>query len=182
MPSANDRAAFDFLTSKGLTDFQAAGVIGNLLQESGNNPVQGQIGGGPGRGIAQWESPGRWDTLVAQAAGRDPFALQTQLDFLWKELSTIPYLGLADLKRTTNVDAATLVFCNKFERPRVANMPRRQKLAREVLAAFGSLPPPEEESTVFWKVAIPIAVFAGGFWYAQRQGWLKPIPGLRWRA
>ena len=53
--SANAKTAFDYFKAKGLTDAQAAGVVGNLDHEDpGLNPDQHQIGGGPGRGIAQW--------------------------------------------------------------------------------------------------------------------------------
>ena len=41
---------------------QAAGIIGNLDQESGMDPTISQYDGGPGRGIAQWSTGGRWDT------------------------------------------------------------------------------------------------------------------------
>ena len=58
---ANDQAAFDYFLGKGLTNFQAAGIVGNLDQESGVEPTSVQ-GGGPGRGIAQWSVGGRWDT------------------------------------------------------------------------------------------------------------------------
>src|SRR5262249_54616816 len=58
---ANDRAAYDYFVGKGLTSFQAAGIVGNLDQESGVNPGAVQYGGGPGRGIAQWSVGGRWD-------------------------------------------------------------------------------------------------------------------------
>src|ERR1700722_8349960 len=57
----NDQAAFDYFLGKGLANFQAAGIVGNLDQESGVNPTAVQSGG-PGRGIAQWEVGGRWDT------------------------------------------------------------------------------------------------------------------------
>src|SRR5262245_59249479 len=59
---ANDFAAFTFFVSKGLTPIQAAGIVGNLDQESGVDPNSVQYGGGPGRGIAQWSVGGRWDT------------------------------------------------------------------------------------------------------------------------
>src|SRR5438552_11911679 len=69
---ANDQAAYVFFVGKGLKNFQAAGIVGNLDQESGVNPSSVQSGG-PGRGIAQWSVGGRWDTstndnLVAYAA------------------------------------------------------------------------------------------------------------------
>ena len=35
---ANDEAAFDFFVGKGLTNVQAAGIVGNLDQESGVDP------------------------------------------------------------------------------------------------------------------------------------------------
>ena len=60
--SSDDQAAYEFFVGKGLTDFQAAGIVGNLDQESGVDPTAVQYGGGPGRGIAQWSVGGRWDT------------------------------------------------------------------------------------------------------------------------
>src|ERR1041384_917946 len=73
-PSPNDEAAFMFFVGKGLSAVQAAGVVGNLDQESQMNPNAAQPGG-PGRGIAQWSVGGRWDTsandnVVAFARGR----------------------------------------------------------------------------------------------------------------
>ena len=43
-------AAYDFFVAKGLANFQSAGIVGNLDQESGVNPGSVQYGGGPGRG------------------------------------------------------------------------------------------------------------------------------------
>src|SRR5215510_6834875 len=60
---ANDKTAYDYFVGKGLTNFQSAAVVGNLDQESGVNPTISQAGGGPGRGIAQWSTGGRWDTI-----------------------------------------------------------------------------------------------------------------------
>ncbi|MDN5727116.1 MAG: phage tail tip lysozyme, partial [Propionibacteriales bacterium] len=61
---ANEKAAFDYFVAKGLTTVQAAGVIGNLDQESGMDPTISELSGGPGRGIAQWSAGGRWDTYA----------------------------------------------------------------------------------------------------------------------
>src|ERR1017187_2975403 len=57
---ANEQPAFDFFVGKGLTTFQAAGIVGNLVQESNVSPTSVQAGG-PGRGIAQWSTGGRWE-------------------------------------------------------------------------------------------------------------------------
>ena len=50
--NANSRVAFDYFLGKGLTAVQAAGIVGNLMQESNVDPTAVQPGG-PGRGIAQ---------------------------------------------------------------------------------------------------------------------------------
>lgn len=127
----NVEIAFNYLVGKGLTEEQAAGVVGNLIVESiGVNPTQQQIGGGPGRGIAQWEVGGRWDTLLQFASIQklDPLDLGTQLDFLWWEFTGEPEVpGLTGgyeraaydhLKATTTVAEAAASFMTKFERPK----------------------------------------------------------------
>ena len=119
--NTNDKAAFDYFVGKGLTNFQAAGIVGNLDQESGVNPNAVQPGG-PGRGIAQWSVGGRWDTdandnaqWYASKQGESVSSLQLQLDFIWYELTTFSGYGLSTLKQTTNVTDATVVFETDFE-------------------------------------------------------------------
>src|SRR6476620_7954591 len=56
----NPRTAFNYFVSKGLTQTQAAGIVGNLMQESSVMPTAVQPGG-PGRGIAQWSVGGRFN-------------------------------------------------------------------------------------------------------------------------
>src|SRR4051812_1918394 len=53
LAASNDEIAFDYFVSKGLTERQSAGIVGNLVQESGSpiNPYADQPGG-PGMGIA----------------------------------------------------------------------------------------------------------------------------------
>ena len=55
----NNQTAFDFFVGHGLTKEQSAGIVGNLMAESGDpiNPRAVQPGG-PGRGIAQWSVGG----------------------------------------------------------------------------------------------------------------------------
>jgi hypothetical protein len=77
---------------RGLTAVQSAGIVGNLIQESGVNPRSNQAGG-PGMGIAQWSEGGRWEQLkkwVAENNKGDPFSLGAQLDFLWHEMADVP--------------------------------------------------------------------------------------------
>src|ERR1043165_8022257 len=64
----NPHAAFNFYKAKGLSDVQAAGIVGNLMQESSVSPTAVESGGGPGRGIAQWSIGGRWNSGSDSAA------------------------------------------------------------------------------------------------------------------
>lgn len=131
--------AYRFLVSKGLRDFQAAAIVGNLRQESGLNPRLEAIdtNGLVSRGVAMWQ-PERWQRL--SGSGRDPWELQTQLEFLWHELMTIPALGLEQLAASTSLEDATIVFQNKFERCGVCHTSNRIAYAREVLDCFASRP------------------------------------------
>jgi hypothetical protein len=137
-PSPNDEIAFRFFVDRGLTDVQAAGIVGNLDQESQMNPNAVQ-GGGPGRGIAQWSIGGRWDNLVAHAAatGRSPWSLDLQLEYVWHELVSYPSFGLAQLKAATTVEAATIAFQDRFERCGVCHQATRISYAYAALAAYG---------------------------------------------
>lgn len=147
---ANDKACYTYFVGKGLTPFQSAGIVGNLDQESGADPTAVQPGG-PGRGIAQWSTGGRWDTssgdnLAAYASshgGVSVWGLGVQLDFIWYELTTFPGYGLAALKATTNVTDATTVFMSKFEICGTCASTNRINYAKAVLAAYGSTTTPD---------------------------------------
>ncbi|MCW3030302.1 MAG: hypothetical protein JWM66_435, partial [Solirubrobacterales bacterium] len=143
---ANDKPAYDFFVAKGLTNFQAAGIVGNLDQESGVNPGSVQFGGGPGRGIAQWSVGGRWDTSAndnvlayAKTKGESSGTLNLQLEFIWYELTTIGY-GYSQLKATTNVTDATVAFMAKYEICGTCDQTQRVTYAKSVLAAYGATP------------------------------------------
>ena len=147
---ANDKTAYDYFRGKGFTNFQAAGIVGNLDQESGLDPTISQQGGGPGRGIAQWSAGGRWDTdagdnCVAFAAmnNESPDTLSTQLDFIMFELDNFSDYGLTMLKASTNVTDATNDFELGFEGCDIADEcdgDSRVSYAMSVLAAYGNDP------------------------------------------
>jgi hypothetical protein len=129
--------AFKFFVRKGLTPVQAAGVVGNLMQESHANPRAVQEGG-PGRGIAQWSMGARWSSLVsfAHSHSASPWSLDTQLQFLWHELSTVPGYGLDSLRAAKTVPAATEVFAKRFEVCGECRDQQRIAFAHEALSAF----------------------------------------------
>jgi hypothetical protein len=171
--SANAAIAFDFLVGKGLSHEQAAGVIGNLQSESGLNPrsdAPDPTKTDPyarGRGIASWGPP-RWRNLITFAAGRDPWSLDTQLDFLWHELESEPGLGLAPLRATTTVEDATVVFQNRFENPdrALAHTDKRIERARAALFALPRCRPPvipPRGSTVAVAATVGAVVAAVGY-------------------
>ncbi|PWJ27165.1 peptidase inhibitor family I36 [Branchiibius hedensis] len=136
---SNKEVAFDFFVGKGLTARQSAGIVGNLVVESGVDPTIKQIGGGPGRGIAQWSVGGRWDhdskdnvIWYAGQKGTSSLSLSTQLNFTWYELNTFSTYGLSSLKGTTTISSATTTFMSKFERCGACNSTARVNAATDV--------------------------------------------------
>jgi hypothetical protein len=142
---------FNYLTdpAKGLTPAQAAGVIGNMITESGLNPerLQGtalndlttaqQAGNSSlGWGIVQWTPAGKMINPTLQAH-KDPNDLGVQLDFLWNQLNTNEKAALDALKQTSTPEAAAQSFEVKYERPSAINLvlslPIRQLQAIAVL-------------------------------------------------
>ncbi len=143
----NQKIAYSYFIAKGLKNYQSAGIVGNLIQESGVVPTSAQLGGGPGRGIAQWSVNDRWngtkgDNLfqfaMSNDGGASPQALTTQLDFIWWELTNIPRYGFAQLKATGNVTDATTVFMSKYEICGKCASSQRIKYAQQALASFGN--------------------------------------------
>lgn len=140
--SNNPRTAFNYFVSKGLTQNQAAGIVGNLMQESSVMPTAVQPGG-PGRGIAQWSVGGRFNsgskslTAYATARGLNKWALQTQLDFIWYELATVGGYGLSELRASTSLSGAVTVFQNKYEICGACAQGKRLTYAQQVLSQYG---------------------------------------------
>lgn len=147
--SNNEEKTWNFFAEKGFTNAGAAGIMGNLEQESGIDPTKKQYGGGPGRGLCQWEKGARWDTLVAWAKeqGRDEWDINTQLDFMWKELTTPGdyskylldknYGGIEALRSTDDYKWAVRAFEDSFERAGKPNYPQRYEYAEEFLKKYG---------------------------------------------
>lgn len=164
---ANDKTAFDFFVGKGLTNFQAAGIVGNLDQESGVDPTIAQYGGGPGRGIAQWSVGGRWDTGTDSVAhyanqqGASIYSLNLQLEFIWWELTNVGY-GYSQLKATTNVTDATIAFMDKYEICGTCASSQRIAYAKDVLDAYGQIAYGASYVSQSWPLATdPLVIHCG---------------------
>lgn len=135
-PNEATKMAYNYyVNEKKLSPHIAAGIIGNLYQESGLNPKSVENNGGNGRGIAQWDVRDRWPAMQKWAAanGKDPSALTTQLDYILVE----PGQESAIRKTLASKDQneATLVFGRKFERPKesAAQWNIRQAMANSLL-------------------------------------------------
>lgn len=136
--------AFNFFKSRGYSKEAAAGIIGNLMQESGTdlNPSLHQKGG-PGRGLAQWTvGSDRWRQLLSYAKKKgtkwDDF--QTQLEFIDQEMNNKnlnPFWrkqnsSLQAFKNQKSVDNATYLFDRVYERSGKPMMKNRKKYANQV--------------------------------------------------
>jgi tail lysozyme len=141
--SSNEHAAFDYFVARGLSKRQAAGIVGNLIQESSVRPTAVEFGGGPGRGIAQWSVGGRWNSThhdnVAWYAGQHKesrWALHTQLAFTWYELHTVGGYGLTALRKDKTIRTATITFERDFEKCGTCDQSKRISYATQVYNAF----------------------------------------------
>ena len=110
------KKALEFFQSKGLNAFQAAGIVGNLIHESGlNTTIKGD--GGKAFGIAQWH-PDRQKGLkeLAKLKGTDISDFDTQLEYVWQELNSTEKKALDKLLNSKNTQEATMAFMS-YERP-----------------------------------------------------------------
>ncbi|MGB3023654.1 MAG: phage tail tip lysozyme [Candidatus Saccharimonadales bacterium] len=122
-PSENETITWTFLTGKGLSREQTAGIMGNLQQEHGFNTT--------GDGLAQWTG-GRKATLLSRP---DPYSIHTQLDFMWYEL-TGPYASvLTHIQAQTTVEGSVRVFQNEYERCGICAESKRIQYAYNILAS-----------------------------------------------
>lgn len=155
--SDNAEKIWNFLKSKGFSDEQVAGIMGNLAYESGGDPTflkatstveLQRIGGGVGGfGLAQWTDDRRVKiTNTAIVEGRNLTDLDFQLDYLYQEVQTrterdggskTEEQGIKELK---TVEEVTEYFNYNYERPNslVANVPKRVEFARGFLAKYGT--------------------------------------------
>lgn len=86
--NSNAEIVWNFCVSQGFTTQAAAAVIGNMQQESGVDPAKAQSGGGPGRGLLQWEQGSdRFNSLCQYASqmGKDWTDIQAQLLYFVQE-------------------------------------------------------------------------------------------------
>ncbi len=124
-PTQNEQISWGFLFAKGLTREQVAGIMGNLMQEHRFNTT--------GDGLAQWTGSRQ---AKLRAMYPDSFTtIQSQLDYLWYEL-TGPYAKvLSGIQAQSTVEGAVRVFQNQYERCGVCVEGLRIQYAYDILAS-----------------------------------------------
>ena len=96
------RQAVGYFVNKGLTREQAAGLVGNLMRESGMNIAAINPNSGA-YGLGQWL--GNRKTRLFRRYGYHP-TFEQQLDYIWDELNTSHRRGLQMLRASETVDDA----------------------------------------------------------------------------
>ena len=147
------RIIFDRLVKGGLTKTAAAGIVANIGVETGYtyDPNTHQYGGGPGRGLVQWEKGGRYDTdpinlrSFAESRKSSWNDLNTQIDFILHELNTHPEYKLVkkELNASKNIPTATRIFLEKYEKAGEPHIEDRLKVAKQIQDAGYLKPKPK---------------------------------------
>ncbi|MDR0596222.1 MAG: phage tail-type lysozyme domain-containing protein [Clostridiales Family XIII bacterium] len=124
-PSSNRDHIWNYLVKAGFSDEQTAGIMGNIKQEHGYETS--------GDGLAQWQGNRRAKLLSM----KNPHSLQTQLDFLVKVELDGSYSGIKKaLLECKTIDEATILFCNRYERPGIPAMSKRIAFAHEAYEIY----------------------------------------------
>jgi hypothetical protein len=130
----------DLMRDLGLTEVQAAGILGNIGLECGGfqhlqeiNPTRG-IGG---LGWCQWTGPRRTKFVNwATENGLDCSSYKANYGYLLSELKGAYASSVRSLKKTQAVEAATTDFMHTFENPGILNLSQRINFAKLALKEF----------------------------------------------
>lgn len=149
----NFNKVWKFFKDLKFSDEATAGIMGNLQQESQMDPKSKQYNGGPGRGLAQWETKkirggsGRWETLekFADRHNLDKWDLYTQLKFIWWELTEEPWIksqvkkyagSLEQFMKIKNIDDAIIKWERLYEQAGNPVLGDRKKFAYAIYTRF----------------------------------------------
>ena len=169
----NAKRIWDYLKNKGLNDYAVAGIMGNLKAESDLNPKNLQnrsekrlgltdneyteavdngtytdfASDNAGYGLAQWTYCSRKQNLLDLAKSRNKSVgdLETQLDFLWKELQGFKTV-IATLRNATSILEASNIILRDYER--ATNQTESNQNSRATLGAeyYGKYAENEKET------------------------------------
>jgi hypothetical protein len=118
----NDKGkySYNYLISKGLTPVAAAGIVGNLVAESGlDTKIKGTADDKDSVGIAQWHSERKEGLMnFAKNQGKNYDSLNVQLDYILHELQQPQYKDtFYNLQSAKTPTESTNIFMNSYEKP-----------------------------------------------------------------
>ncbi len=116
--SSGQDQAMNYFMSQGLSKDQAAGIVGNLMQESGVGIDPNAKNATGHRGIAQWDK-NRWSNFEkwAKKKGLDVNTREAQLQWIMEEMRTGDGgLGIERFKKTKTAAEAAALFVKDYER------------------------------------------------------------------
>lgn len=117
-------------------EVQAAAILGNLAQETGNFTMLQQVGG-PSFGYSQWLGPRKRAFFAFAKENGGPHSFEANYGFLLHEIET-DYPAMVDrLRGTDDLDMASRIFMREFLRPspKHANLSGRVRYAQAYLVA-----------------------------------------------
>jgi hypothetical protein len=148
---------FNFFIDQGLSNEQAAGIVGNISQESGGNPHKSQkgpdtddpsgktgaIGGGNAWGIIQWDAGSRAIEYAEKANITTPIGdLSTQLELVWWHMNNISPTGaenmISEYMKIPDVEEATKAYEKHMTGAGVPRMTNRIEAAKLALKTYGT--------------------------------------------
>lgn len=136
--NSTQATVWNYFKSKGLSDVAVAGIMGNMQQESGFSPNAGKNAENHAYGLAQWRGSRRVGlNSYAQSVGKSASDLQTQLDYMWKELNSTQSSSLKVLQQQgLTVSDMTKQFENAYERSGNSAIAKRQGYANNIYSAY----------------------------------------------
>lgn len=128
---------YNRLRQNGFTDSEAAGITGNIAQESMFDTEALSKDGYNSHGLVQWTGDRKAHLeQFARENGLDPTDWRTQVDFISEEMNTTERAAFEALRKNPNItpEEAAHIVREQYERPdpAVANDAYRQQVAREV--------------------------------------------------
>lgn len=142
-----DRAgyAYDYFIKNNVPPAAAAGLVGNLMQESGTGIDPAAVGdNGAAFGAAQWNGPRKKAYMAyAVARGASPTDYDTQLDYLLHEGRTSEKSAWGNILDARTPAEAAVVASDSFWRPGVPHNDRRSAYAEKVYQTYHK-PQPNE--------------------------------------
>lgn len=135
MTTPAQKRAFGLLKGKGYPDHVAAGLVGNLAQESGPDLNTQAVGdNGNAYGAGQWNGPRKRAFFEwARTNNRDATRLESQIDFLDHEMNTTERSAREAIFAAPDARSAALIASQKFWRP---GDPRNKNRVRYAEAAM----------------------------------------------